>query len=224
MTMAKKRKRRTDRTNSIRFLPERSTKDREIREAYFKNHVSTSVSGGATLREVVTRIASAASNPVAIESLPNELETVKLPRSVVGFGYLGNLLDEIAKNFLNMRWWITKRGLNMAVVPPGAMLPVFDLLAGSLCAKYRKNGRLSKTDLGTIAKELDAKASEMEGSFLDRFEPAARKRIAEFNQKYAGNAIKTFEKAIAYRWSIRLVRKRLCRAYERLRKEREAGL
>jgi hypothetical protein len=205
-------------------MPERSTNNRETRDLFVRSFVSISVPASATFRQTVTQIANGANRPVAIESLPDELDAIKLPRSRSYSGFLGDYLDRIAENFPNMRWWISERGLNMAIVSPNETLSIFDRLAGALCVKYWKNGRLPKMELKVIARELDAKAHEMGGSFLDTFEPAPRARIKEYNQKHARAAIRTFDQAIAHSIFVRLVRRRLYRARDKFTKAPRVGL
>jgi hypothetical protein len=223
MVVRKKKIRRSDWPYWDRFMPERSTNNRNTRESFITSFVSISVPGSITDREVVTRIVNASKYPVAIEALPNELDTTTSARGSVHFGFLGNILSEIAENFPNMRWWVSEKGLNMAIVPPDEMLPHFDWLAGSLCAKFWKDGGLSKTDLEQIARELDAQAPEMKGGFLGRFEPAARKRIGGYNQRKPKVAIRNFEQAVNHPRYAYLVRRLLYRARDKFIRVREAG-
>ncbi len=222
--MARKEVRRTDWPYWSRFMPECSTNNRETRDLFVRSFVSISVPASATFREEVTRIATGAVYPVTIESLPDRLDSNKSPRGRAYFGLVGDVLDRIAENFPNMRWWISERGLNMAIVPPCETLSDFDRFAGPLCVKYWENGALSKTDLKLIARDLDAKASEMGHPFLDIFEPAARKTISEYNQKHTKVAIKTFDQAIVHPIFVRLVRRRLYRARYRFTKAQTVGL
>jgi len=223
MVVRKKKARRSDWPHWGRFMPERSTNNPETRKLLVSNHVSVPVPGSITHREAVTRIVSAAKFPVAIEALPDELDTPTSVRGSAQFGFQGNLVNEIAEDFPNMRWWISEKGLNIAIVPPDEMLPHFDWLAGSLCVKFWKDGKLSKTDLEQIAKELDAKAPEMKGDFLDRFEPAARKTIGGYNQREPKVAIRNFEQAVNHPRYAYLVRRLLYRARHKFIRVREAG-
>lgn len=213
--MPTKRTRRAEPAYYSRLAADRFTKSPEIFKLFFQSRVSITVLAPATLREQVIRIVHGATNPFAVESLANELDTIKSVRGSSYFGSLGDVLDGIAQNFPNMRWWISEKGLNMAIVPLEELLGQFDLLAGKLCCDHWKNGRISKTDLRLIARELDARAAEIEGAFLERFEPSARKKIAEYNQKHPRATIKTFEQVIDKPTLVRLVRKRLYRAHER---------
>jgi hypothetical protein len=74
---------------------------------------------------VVKEIASAATTPIPVEALSEELGRPIFPRGQVFFGYLGDVIDKIAMGYVGMRWWISDKGLNMAVRDPAKM----DLLA-----------------------------------------------------------------------------------------------
>lgn len=187
------------------------------------NLVSLSIQGQTTFREQIIQIGSRATNPIVIESLSDELNTIKPIRGCTYFDSFGNVVDGIAENFPNMRWWITEKGLNMAIVPPEETLNYFDSFAGELCVKHWE-GALSREALKLIAADLDMKALEMKWNFLDNFEPAARKKIVDYNQKHSRSAIRTFERAAADPRFSRLVRKRLYRARERFLKVQTSGL
>jgi hypothetical protein len=204
-------------------MPNRSMRDRATLELFLGSLVSLSTRGPTTLRENVIQIANGAANRLPVESLCDELNNVKLSRGSTYFNSLGNILDGIAENFPNMRWWISERGLNMAIVPPDEMLNYFDSFAGELCIRHWKDG-LSEENLKFITEALDAKAAEMKWKFLDSFEPAARKKIAEYNKKDSGRPIKTFEQAAAHPRFVRLVRQRLYRARERFLRVQASGL
>jgi hypothetical protein len=219
--MAKKKKRagQFSRRSWSRFMPNRSIKDRATLESLLGSNVSLSVPGPATLQEQVIQIANLATNPLAVGSLCDELNNVKLSRGSTYSDSLGNILDEIAENFPNMRWWITERGLNMAIVPPDEVLDYFDSFAGELCITHWKDG-LSEESLKFIAEALDTKAAERKWKFLDSFEPAARKKIAAYNKQNSRRPIETFERAAAHPRFVRLVRQRLYRARARFLKRR----
>jgi hypothetical protein len=160
----------------------------------------------------VEAIASQSQEPIAIQSLAEVLSQTKHVRGIVIFGYAGDKIDAIANNYEDMRWWISKEGLNMAIVPPAApKLSPFDESAGKLCVDRWKEGNLSKESLMVIAKELDT------AGFLlkEQLQPAQWTPIATYNQKYARQPIKTFEQACQHRLSVRSIRKRLYVARER---------
>lgn len=149
--------------------------------------------------------------PIAIHSLADALSRTKLLRGKVIFGFAGDEIDKIADQYEDMRWWISKDGLHMAIVPPAAAkLSRFDELAGKLFVDRRKDGRLSKESLMVIAKELDA------AGFLlrEQLQPAQWKPISEHNQKHARHAIKSFKDACQPLF-VRSVRRRLYVARDR---------
>ncbi len=176
------------------------------------NHASLTIPGPSTPRDAVEAIIRQSQMPIAIYSLADILSQIKLPRGTVIFGFVGDEIDKIALNHEDMRWWISKEGLNMAVLPPAAAkLSRFDELVGKLYFEASKDGKLSKQILVVIAKELDA------AGFLlkEQLQPAGWKPIAEYNQKHPRQAIKTFEQACLHRLSGRAVRKRMYVAREK---------
>jgi hypothetical protein len=206
-----------------RFAPERTVNNGETRRSVAAAHVSLTLSAGTTHREAIIAIAKQIKFPLPIESLSDELDSIKPSRGCTHFGFLGNVLGKIANNYPNMRWWISEKGLNMAVVPPEKMLPSFEAIVAESCAKFWKDSRLSKPDLQLIARDLDERTATMDGNFLDRFPPSAREMIAEFNQKNPRAAIKTFTAAVANPRFARPVRKVLYRARERFAKAKASG-
>jgi hypothetical protein len=178
------------------------------------NHVSLSIPGPCTLRDVVDGIARQSQVPIAIQSLADDLSQTTLPRGKVVFGLAGNAIDKIAVNYTDMRWWISKVGLNMAIVPPvEAKLSRFDDAAGKLYVDKSKDGGLPKDLLMAIAKKLDA-----DGFSLKELQPAQRRPISEYNQRNPRSAIKTFAQACRHRVGVRSVRRRLYVARERCMK------
>ncbi len=81
------------------------------------NFVSLSLESG-TQRDVVVQMARQAQILVAIESVPDRLAEDTLIRGAVVFEPLGNALDKMAANYPGMKWWLTERGVNMAVTEP----------------------------------------------------------------------------------------------------------
>jgi hypothetical protein len=160
----------------------------------------------------VERIASRCQEPIAIQSLARDLSQTKLVRGKVIFGLAGDEIDKIASQYEDLRWWISKEGLNMAIVPPAAAkLSEFDELAGKLYVDMSKDGKLSKDLLKMIAKKLDTAGFTLK----KQLQPAQWTPIATYNQKYARKPIKTFEQACQHRLSVRSIRKRLYVARER---------
>ena len=76
-------------------------------------------------------------------SLPEELSARKLIRGQTLFGLAGDCLDEIAGRHHHMQWWVSDKGLSMAILGPELpVLPPFDELAGRLTAGSWRNGGL----------------------------------------------------------------------------------
>jgi hypothetical protein len=122
------------------------------------------------------------------------------------FGYAGDVINEIAMNYHNMRWWITDKGLNMgAVIPARVHLSAFDELAGKLTLANWKDDGLSRDAFLEVAKELDKAGFRLK----DELQPKPWKAIAQHNQKYSKNAIKSFEQAARNPRFARSVRRRL---------------
>lgn len=170
------------------------------------NHASLTISAPWTHRDAVEAITRQSRMPIAIHSLADVLSQTKFPRGKTIFGFVGDEFDRIAEQYDDMCWWISKEGLNMAIVPrAAAKLSRFDELAGKLYVERSNGRRLSKEILMEIAKELDA------AGFLlkEHLQPAQWKPIAEYNQKNSRQPLKTFEKACVHRVSGRGVRRRM---------------
>jgi hypothetical protein len=175
------------------------------------NHVSLGIPGPSTHRDEVEAIARQSPMPIAIHSLADVLSQTRLLRGKVIVGFVGDKIDDIAAQYEDMRWWISKEGLNMAIVPPAAAkLSRFDELAGKLFVDRRKDGKLSKESLMVIAKELDAAGFRLR----EQLQPAQWKPISVHNRKYAKHPIKSFKDACQPRY-VRSVRRRLYVARDR---------
>jgi hypothetical protein len=170
------------------------------------NHASLTIPAPWTHRDALEAIARHSQMSVMIHSLADVLSKKNLPRGKTIFDTVGNAIDKIAVQYKDVYWWISKEGLNMAIVPPAARnLSPFDEAAGKLYVERSKDGNLSKELLVAIAEELDA------ARFLlkDHLPQAQRTRIAEYNQRNPRAAVKTFEKACLHRVFGRAVRRRL---------------
>ena len=99
-----------------RFSDQRSSK--AARTLLDENFVSISVPGGGTHRLAIEEITRNAARPIPIESLCDELNARSFIRGRIFFGYVGNKLDQIATSHDQMQWWISDKGLNVAIVPP----------------------------------------------------------------------------------------------------------
>ncbi len=118
-----------------------SSKSAALRYFPVLNRVSMSLSRPCSPRDVVEHIASSAQVSVPIEALSERLTTANLPRGYIGFGPIGDLLDEIAESYDGMVWWISDDGLNMVVrEPKSSVLRDFDEFAGGLTAAIGTNG------------------------------------------------------------------------------------
>jgi hypothetical protein len=175
------------------------------------NFASISVPAPCTHRDVVEAIATRSQLPLAIASVTDELNRTTLIRGKSIFSLAGNAIDKIVVQYEGMRWWISKEGLNIAIVPPAAPpLSRFDQLAGKLYVDKSKNGALSKEALMAIATELDT----AQFSLKEELQRGQWKAIALHNQKYSRRPIKTFKKACEGIFA-RSVRRRLYVARDR---------
>jgi hypothetical protein len=182
------------------------------RRLFLTNFVSLTISAPWTHRDAVEAIARQSQMPIAIHSLAVGLMHKKFGRGRSIFGLAGDEIDRIAAQYENVDWWISKEGLNMAIVPlAAARLSRFDELVGKLYADMSKDGKLSKEILSAIAKEVDVAGFTLK----EQLQPAQWKPIAKYNQDYPRESIKTFERACRHRLSVRSIRKRLYVARER---------
>jgi len=178
------------------------------------SRVSLTMPAGSSHREHVERIAREASQPFPIASISKLLDEKRSSRGTVYLGDAGHQIDLILRNYPRMRWWMSKDGLVIDVVPDDAgQLSEFDRKAGKLVCDGMQNGKLSKDALDKIAAELD----DMGFPLLDNLQPAQRKPIAAFNQKHARSAVKTFAAAALNPKFTRLVRRRLYVSRDRYR-------
>ena len=188
--------------------------------------VNISLPSGSTHRDALEQIAATqsahegavdvADERFDIKSIPELLSERKSIRGMAFFGDAGRQIDQIVENYgdRNMRWWMAKDGLVVAVVSPKqSQLSKFDCVAGGLVVRNLVSGKLSKSALQEIAAELDSRGFPV----LDQLQPAQRAEVAKYNQKYAKKAIKTFTAAIGHRHFVRYVRRRLYVARNRYR-------
>jgi hypothetical protein len=186
-----------------RFSDEKSTKGAWT--LLDGNFVSISLPAGSTHRLAIEEIANKASHPIRIESLCDELSNRRFIRGAGFFGLAGGALDQVAANHDDMQWWISDKGLNVAILPPEMPeLSPFDALAGKLTAEYWKDGRLSEEALYKIAQEID-----QAGLPLRNLQRAHWAIIAEHNRKFSKRAIKSFSEAAQHKRFVRFIRRRL---------------
>jgi hypothetical protein len=121
-------------------------------------------------------------------------------------------------NYPTLRWWMDADGLVIAE-PSAELGPLdpFDHFAGELVALKWKQNRLSADDFLDIAKQVDARGFELKQCL----QPAQWKPIAEHNQKFARNAVRTFEVAASNAKFTRNIRRRLYVARDRYEKARQ---
>ena len=106
----------------LHFWERFSSYDNSIDESTFAkliedNFASLSMKGESTNHELVERIAQVSNVPIPVESLPDVLAEAVLARGNVVFGCPGDYFDTIARSYSNMLWWLTDKGLNMAIMP-----------------------------------------------------------------------------------------------------------
>jgi hypothetical protein len=194
--------------------------DRRTREAGGKadmilfSIVNLTAKAGSSQREDLEEMARSASKPFPLASISKSLDETRSIRGRSYFGYAGRLIDEIVDNYPGMRWWMAKDGLVIDIVSDDAdRLSEFDRRAGQLVWDGMQAGKLSEHVLKNIAAELDAARFPL----LKNLQPAQRKAIAAFNQKYAKRAVKSFSAAAAHPRLSCAVRRRLYVARARYR-------
>jgi hypothetical protein len=179
-----------------RFSSELTTKagGRKLdRDSVLINHVSCSIAGPTTLRDVIIEIAKQSHKDILIESWPNNLDA--LPRGKIVFGFIGDHIDRIARNYRGMYWWMSDRGLNMGIPERTArgILP-FDKLAGKLMYEASlhalPNGRIPATEYSKICTALDDAGFKPLAYLKGKF----RKSLAGWNQTHPQKAIHSFHR------------------------------
>jgi hypothetical protein len=209
------------RSTSIRWRRFNSRKTSAIggtklfRHAILENIVSCTVPAPCTDRDIVEQIAAQAQKPIPIESLPDVLSQQVRYRGRACFGFCGDTIDQVARNYPAMQWWISRNGLNIEVSPPSG-LPEFDALAGKLMFDVRprrgENNHLPIEEYKKIACQLDHAGFKP----VDHLEGEYRDKLAEWNQKHPRKAVNTFSDALCSKVTElklrRAVQKRLSRA------------
>ena len=199
-----------------RFIHHKGIDMQRVRKLAENNFVSASLPAPCTNRDIVENIATRAHTPFPIESLADELSGITFVRGDVCFGKVGDVLDTIASDYPNMRWWISDKGLNMALLSPVCAGPAsFEALAGALTIEFWKDG-LSLTNLEKIATKLDEAGFHLK----ENLQPAQWSAISAHNQKRSRNPIKTFHQAVGNSGLSRQIRRRLYVARERTTRTR----
>jgi len=202
-----------------RFNFQRTTDRKLFRRVILDNSVTCTLPAPWTHRDLVLEVAKRSHNQIPIESLPSELSQGVHPRGRAVSGFVGNCIDQIASNYQDMQWWVSEKGLNMAIVTEGPVLMAFDEVAGQLMvdAQHRSRaGRIAQAEYGKIAAALDA-AGFKPKQYLER---GPRKDLSAWNQKHPNQAIHTFSEATARKlsWLNRGIKKRLYRAADKFKK------
>jgi hypothetical protein len=111
------------------------------------------------------------------------------------FGFTGDYVDQIARNYDGMHWWMSARGLNMQVLEStSSNISPFDKLAGKFVyeawLQRLRNGRIPRSEYGRICAALD----EAKFTPLDFLKGDFRKKLAEWNQRNPTKSIHTFSR------------------------------
>ena len=167
-----------------------------FRIAILENVVNCTVPAPCTHRDALEQLARESEPPIPIESLPDVLNENLHPRGATLFGFCGDRIDQIARNYPSMQWWVSKNGLHMEVIPD-SKLSDFEALAGRLMFEARarrgENNRLSPSEYDKISGELDRSGFKP----VDHLEGKYRDELAKWNKKYPRKAIKTFSAALS---------------------------
>jgi hypothetical protein len=186
-----------------------------FRATILNNVINYTAPANCTDRDVVEQIAKQATIQIPIESLPCELEQRVHVRGKVCIGFPGKYFDQIARNYDQMQWWVSKNGLNMEAATI-ARLSTFDALAGKLMFEARPlrgtTGRLPAEEYKKIAAQVDEAGLKPQ----EHLEGKSRRQLADWNQKHPRKAVRTFQEALSGKSPSldlrRAVQKRLQRA------------
>jgi hypothetical protein len=142
-------------------------------------------------------IAKHPAKPMEIESIPKELGLRVLPRGKIVFGNPGNCIENVARNYDGMHWWMSEVGLNLGIVASlEPNISQFDALAGRLVYEARSEPRLSHRFppgvISRIASRIDQKGFKPRDFLVG----TARRELAIWNQKHPNQAIHTFVAAV----------------------------
>jgi hypothetical protein len=168
------------------------------------NHANFSIPAPLTNRDVVVKIVKESQIPIA--SLCDELSQPVFTRGQTIFGYVGDELDQIARNYAYMRWWVSDRGLNMAILSAQEIVAdqqaaALDRIAGVL----RENGGPSGTHplpAAHVAKAANGSASEEMPSQVKPNLAALLSAQTLSDQKLR----KMYEAVVRYNWYLKELR------------------
>ncbi len=79
----------------------------------FNNIVSVTVRAPTSEREVVEEIAKCAEKRIKLQEVDPALDNRHLTRGRTCFGHVWELIDNVAQNFPQVKWWITHNGLSI---------------------------------------------------------------------------------------------------------------
>jgi hypothetical protein len=179
------------------FNKSRSAQGKQLfLEQILDNIGNLSVPAGSSHFTLIEELAARAQPRIAIEGLSEELKRTTFPRGNTVWEFVGNILDQIVRNYPDLEWWISEKGLNIgAKLPPKSSLSKFDELAGRLLAEARKRhaGKyLPRAEYGAIARALDEAGMKP----LDHIAGRARQQLADWYKMHPRSAFKTFEVAL----------------------------
>ena len=97
-----------------RFSQQRSSMSSKFLALVPDTFANFSIRPPHTHRDIVVKIAGQSRLP--IESLPEDLDQPVFTGACAIFGYVGDQIDAIARNYARMRWWVSDSGLNMAIL------------------------------------------------------------------------------------------------------------
>jgi hypothetical protein len=203
----------------VHFDAERSIKAPEYVRILERNSVNISLPQDSTHWDAIYAIAKKASHPFRVKFLSAHLKKHHAVRGQTCFGKAGDQIQKILDNYPTLRWWMQPDGL--VVDEPKVdltRLSLFDRFAGEQAHSRWTNEGLPKDSLLVIAKQLDAEDFKLN----DCLQPAQWAPIAKYNQKYAREAIRTFEAAAQDSRFVRGIRRRLHLARDRYRKARRS--
>jgi hypothetical protein len=144
-----------------------------------RDFVNFSLPAGSSHADEVRAIAEQLS--IRVDSLPPELDIVKMSRGSTVFGSASKRLNIITANYKNLYWSISDGVLRLAFIRDVThYLSDFDTLAGRLMLQARPepNSRLSQDQWLAIAQELDKRKFAP----LDYLEPTQRKVLTDYNK------------------------------------------
>jgi hypothetical protein len=160
---------------------EKTSKTSRYGDALLYSFINFSVPANVTNFDVVKTIAEKSGIP--IESLCEDMNQPEFFRGRVFYGYVGNVLDQIAEDYIGMQWWVSDGGLNMVTVKPenpARRPPILAELLEARPAKEQqtKRRRIRKTNPKVM--RIRARVLELRREGLDY--RAICKRLGSFDR------------------------------------------